>query len=63
MSVNLWHTPDFCCLWQLFPVPLQHLSKRIVQSRLNSTLVGVITILLVFLSAFINIVSMRTGKM
>uniref|UniRef100_A0A9R1SIM2 Adenylate cyclase type 5 n=2 Tax=Cyprinus carpio TaxID=7962 RepID=A0A9R1SIM2_CYPCA len=38
-----------------FPVPLQTLSKRIVQSRLNSTLVGVFTIVLVFLSAFINI--------
>lgn len=42
---------------QFFPVPLQTLSKRIVQSRLNSTLVGVFTIVLVFLSAFINIVS------
>uniref|UniRef100_A0A8C1GN59 adenylate cyclase n=1 Tax=Cyprinus carpio TaxID=7962 RepID=A0A8C1GN59_CYPCA len=41
-----------------FPVPLQTLSKRIVQSRLNSTLVGVFTIVLVFLSAFINIVSL-----
>ncbi|XP_052003824.1 adenylate cyclase type 5-like isoform X1 [Xyrauchen texanus] len=38
-----------------FPVPLQTMSKRIVQSRLNSTLVGVFTIILVFLSAFINI--------
>uniref|UniRef100_A0A8C4E7H7 Adenylate cyclase type 5 n=1 Tax=Dicentrarchus labrax TaxID=13489 RepID=A0A8C4E7H7_DICLA len=35
--------------------PLQTLSKRIVQSRLNSTLVGVFTIIIVFLSAFINI--------
>jgi len=42
---------------QLFPPPLQSLSRRIVQSRLNSTLVGVFTILLVFLSAFVNIVS------
>ncbi|KAJ8283061.1 hypothetical protein COCON_G00055800 [Conger conger] len=39
----------------LFPVPLQTLSKKIVQSRINSTLVGVFTIILVFLSAFINI--------
>ncbi|XP_056610940.1 adenylate cyclase type 5 isoform X1 [Triplophysa dalaica] len=38
-----------------FSMPLQSLSKRIVQSRLNSTLVGVFTIVLVFLSAFINI--------
>uniref|UniRef100_A0A671TAQ9 adenylate cyclase n=1 Tax=Sinocyclocheilus anshuiensis TaxID=1608454 RepID=A0A671TAQ9_9TELE len=43
-----------------FPVPLQTLSKRIVQSRLNSTLVGVFTIVLVFLSAFINIVSLTS---
>uniref|UniRef100_A0A8P4KKT4 Adenylate cyclase type 5 n=1 Tax=Dicentrarchus labrax TaxID=13489 RepID=A0A8P4KKT4_DICLA len=45
----------YCC-FGLFPVPLQTLSKRIVQSRLNSTLVGVFTIIIVFLSAFINIV-------
>uniref|UniRef100_H2UHV2 Adenylate cyclase type 5 n=1 Tax=Takifugu rubripes TaxID=31033 RepID=H2UHV2_TAKRU len=44
----------YCC-FGLFPVPLQTLSKRIVQSRLNSTLVGVFTIVIVFLSAFINI--------
>ncbi|KAM9850612.1 adenylate cyclase type 5 [Aulostomus maculatus] len=44
----------YCC-FGLFPVPLQTLSKRIVQSRLNSTLVGVFTIIIVFLSAFINI--------
>ncbi|KAM6955120.1 adenylate cyclase type 5 [Lycodopsis pacificus] len=44
----------YCC-FGLFPVALQTLSKRIVQSRLNSTLVGVFTIILVFLSAFINI--------
>ncbi|XP_056291683.1 adenylate cyclase type 5 [Pseudoliparis swirei] len=44
----------YCC-YGLFPPPLQSLSRRIVQSRLNSTLVGVFTILLVFLSAFVNI--------
>ncbi|XP_023265502.1 adenylate cyclase type 5 [Seriola lalandi dorsalis] len=44
----------YCC-FGLFPVPLQTLSKRIVQSRLNSTLAGVFTIIIVFLSAFINI--------
>ncbi|KAJ4921934.1 hypothetical protein JOQ06_021527, partial [Pogonophryne albipinna] len=37
----------YCCFGTL--------SKRIVQSRLNSTLVGVFTIIIVFLSAFINI--------
>ncbi|KAM9448743.1 adenylate cyclase type 5-like isoform 1-T1 [Salvelinus alpinus] len=46
-----------------FPVPLQTLSKRIVQSRLNSTLVGVFTIILVFLSAFINIFTCSTGDL
>ncbi|CAB1347058.1 unnamed protein product [Coregonus sp. 'balchen'] len=46
-----------------FPVPLQTLSKRIVQSRLNSTLVGVFTITLVFLSAFINIFTCSTGDL
>ncbi|MEQ2224031.1 Adenylate cyclase type 5 [Ilyodon furcidens] len=44
----------YCC-FGIFPVPLQTLSKSIVQSRLNSTLVGVFTIIVVFLSAFINI--------
>ncbi|KAM7380078.1 hypothetical protein PAMP_003398 [Pampus punctatissimus] len=44
----------YCC-FGLFPVPLQALSRRIVQSRLNSTLVGVFTIIIVFLSAFVNI--------
>uniref|UniRef100_A0A8C5A6K5 Adenylate cyclase type 5 n=1 Tax=Gadus morhua TaxID=8049 RepID=A0A8C5A6K5_GADMO len=39
----------------MFPGALQNLSKRIVQSRLNSTLVGVFTIVIVFLSAFVNI--------
>ncbi|XP_055734389.1 adenylate cyclase type 5-like isoform X3 [Salvelinus fontinalis] len=46
-----------------FPVPLQTLSKRIVQSRLNSTLVGVFTIILVFLSAFMNIFTCSTGDL
>uniref|UniRef100_A0A7N8Y0S2 Adenylate cyclase type 5 n=1 Tax=Mastacembelus armatus TaxID=205130 RepID=A0A7N8Y0S2_9TELE len=49
----------YCC-FGLFPVPLQTLSKRIVQSRLNSTLVGVFTIIIVFLSAFINIFTCRS---
>ncbi|XP_021156657.1 adenylate cyclase type 5 isoform X3 [Columba livia] len=39
---------------KLFPPPLQTLSKKIVQSRTNSTLVGVFAIILVFLSAFVN---------
>ncbi|XP_062861808.1 adenylate cyclase type 5 [Trichomycterus rosablanca] len=47
----------------LFPWPLQNLAKRIVQSRLNSTLVGVFTIVLVFLSAFINIFTCSTDDL
>ncbi|XP_038646020.1 adenylate cyclase type 5 isoform X2 [Scyliorhinus canicula] len=43
----------YCCV-KLFPRPLQRLSKKIVQSKLNSTIVGVFTISLVFLSAFVN---------
>ncbi|XP_056119148.1 adenylate cyclase type 5 isoform X2 [Rhinichthys klamathensis goyatoka] len=49
--------------FEFFPVPLQTLSKRIVQSRLNSTLVGVFTIVLVFLSAFINIFTCSTDDL
>uniref|UniRef100_A0A7N9AMA0 Adenylate cyclase type 5 n=1 Tax=Mastacembelus armatus TaxID=205130 RepID=A0A7N9AMA0_9TELE len=48
----------YCCFGVSFP--LQTLSKRIVQSRLNSTLVGVFTIIIVFLSAFINIFTCRS---
>lgn len=36
---------------------MQTVSKKIVQSRTNSTLVGVFSILLVFISAFVNMVS------
>uniref|UniRef100_A0A8P0TSS1 adenylate cyclase n=1 Tax=Canis lupus familiaris TaxID=9615 RepID=A0A8P0TSS1_CANLF len=39
---------------KLFPAPLQSLSRKIVRSKTNSTLVGVFTITLVFLSAFVN---------
>uniref|UniRef100_A0A8C2ZCC8 Adenylate cyclase type 6 n=1 Tax=Cyclopterus lumpus TaxID=8103 RepID=A0A8C2ZCC8_CYCLU len=40
----------------LFPAAMQTVSKKIVQSRTNSTLVGVFTIILVFISAFVNMV-------
>ncbi|XP_061647717.1 adenylate cyclase type 5 [Phyllopteryx taeniolatus] len=46
----------YCC-YGVFPAALQTFSRRIVQSRLNSTLVGVATIVVVFLSAFVNIFS------
>ncbi|NXA28687.1 ADCY6 cyclase, partial [Ibidorhyncha struthersii] len=39
---------------QLFPATLQRLSQKIVQSRAHSTVIGVFTILLVFVAAFIN---------
>uniref|UniRef100_A0A7N6A5A5 Adenylate cyclase type 5 n=1 Tax=Anabas testudineus TaxID=64144 RepID=A0A7N6A5A5_ANATE len=50
----------YCCFGVSSLFPLQTLSKRIVQSRLNSTLVGVFTIIIVFLSAFINIFTCRS---
>uniref|UniRef100_H3BWU3 Adenylate cyclase type 6 n=1 Tax=Tetraodon nigroviridis TaxID=99883 RepID=H3BWU3_TETNG len=37
-----------------FPAALQSVTKKIVQSRTNSTLVGVFTILLLFISSFAN---------
>ncbi|KAG8432135.1 hypothetical protein GDO86_016679 [Hymenochirus boettgeri] len=49
LSVSLIYS----CI-KLFPSPLQTLSKKIVQSRANSTAVGIFAIILVFLSAFIN---------
>lgn len=47
---------------QLFPSPLQTLSRKIVRSKMNSTLVGVFTITLVFLSAFVNMVGLGAGQ-
>lgn len=41
---------------QLFPTALQRLSRKIVQSRAHSTVIGVFTILLVFVAAFVNMV-------
>ncbi|NXQ99993.1 ADCY6 cyclase, partial [Sagittarius serpentarius] len=38
----------------LFPAALQQLSQKIVQSRAHSTVIGVFTILLVFVAAFVN---------
>uniref|UniRef100_A0AAY4AZU3 Adenylate cyclase type 6 n=1 Tax=Denticeps clupeoides TaxID=299321 RepID=A0AAY4AZU3_9TELE len=45
----------YSCI-KLFPVAMQTVSKKIVQSRTNSTLVGVFTIILVFVSACVNMV-------
>lgn len=44
---------------QLFPAALQQLSQKIVQSRAHSTVIGVFTILLVFIAAFVNMVGTR----
>uniref|UniRef100_A0AAY4CGW2 Adenylate cyclase type 6 n=1 Tax=Denticeps clupeoides TaxID=299321 RepID=A0AAY4CGW2_9TELE len=41
---------------KLFPGALQTFSTKIVQSRTNSTLVGVVTVVLVFNAAFVNMV-------
>ncbi|XP_029578298.1 adenylate cyclase type 6 [Salmo trutta] len=43
----------YSCI-KLFPAALQTVTKKIVQSRTNSTLVGVLTIILLFMSAFVN---------
>ncbi|XP_049611216.1 adenylate cyclase type 6 [Syngnathus scovelli] len=43
----------YSCI-KLFPVALQTLTKKIVQSRANSTMVAVFTILLLFIASFAN---------
>uniref|UniRef100_A0A4W6EXZ1 Adenylate cyclase type 6 n=1 Tax=Lates calcarifer TaxID=8187 RepID=A0A4W6EXZ1_LATCA len=47
----------------LFPAAMQTVSKKIVQSRTNSTLVGVFTIILVFISAFVNMFACDTTSL
>uniref|UniRef100_A0A8C2EC02 adenylate cyclase n=1 Tax=Cyprinus carpio TaxID=7962 RepID=A0A8C2EC02_CYPCA len=57
---------SFSCIYSctnLFPAAMQTVSKKIVQSRTNSTLVGVFTIILVFISAFVNMFSCDTQKL
>ncbi|XP_030065911.1 adenylate cyclase type 5 [Microcaecilia unicolor] len=49
----------YSCI-KLFPSPLQTLSRKIVQSKTNSTIVGVFTIMLVFLAAFVNMFMCNT---
>uniref|UniRef100_H3D4X6 adenylate cyclase n=1 Tax=Tetraodon nigroviridis TaxID=99883 RepID=H3D4X6_TETNG len=51
----------YSCI-KLFPAAMQTVSKKIVQSRTNSTLVGVFSIILVFISAFVNMVSARQSR-
>lgn len=57
-SVHLFLSP---AALQLFPAAMQTVSKKIVQSRTNSTLVGVFSIILVFISAFVNMVGACTS--
>uniref|UniRef100_A0A674C2V5 Adenylate cyclase type 6 n=1 Tax=Salmo trutta TaxID=8032 RepID=A0A674C2V5_SALTR len=48
---------------KLFPAAMQTVSKKIVQSRTNSTLMGVFTIILVFISAFVNMFACDTESL
>uniref|UniRef100_A0A8C9WA37 Adenylate cyclase type 6 n=1 Tax=Scleropages formosus TaxID=113540 RepID=A0A8C9WA37_SCLFO len=48
---------------KLFPAAMQTVSKKIVQSRTNSTLVGVFTIILVFIAAFVNMFACNTESL
>ncbi|KAM3617074.1 uncharacterized protein V6R79_001874 [Siganus canaliculatus] len=43
----------YSCI-KLFPAALQTITKKIIQSRANSTLVAIFTILLLFISSFAN---------
>ncbi|KAM9504466.1 adenylate cyclase type 6-like [Salvelinus alpinus] len=52
----------YSCI-KLFPAAMQIVSKKIVQSRTNSTLVGVFTIILVFISAFVNMFACDTESL
>uniref|UniRef100_A0AAQ5WW03 Adenylate cyclase type 6 n=1 Tax=Amphiprion ocellaris TaxID=80972 RepID=A0AAQ5WW03_AMPOC len=52
----------YSCI-KLFPAAMQAVSKKIVQSRTNSTLVGVFSIILVFISAFVNMFACDTKSL
>ncbi|XP_023655521.1 adenylate cyclase type 6 [Paramormyrops kingsleyae] len=52
----------YSCI-KLFPAAMQTVSKKIVQSRTNSTLVGVFTIILVFIAAFVNMFTCNTESL
>ncbi|TKS77558.1 Adenylate cyclase type 6 [Collichthys lucidus] len=53
LAIILFICAIYSCI-KLFPAALQTVTKKIVQSRANSTLVGVFTILLLFISSFAN---------
>lgn len=52
----------YSCL-KHFPAAIQTLTKKIIQSRANSTLVGVFTILLLFISSFANMFTCNREKL
>ncbi|CAN0012452.1 unnamed protein product [Bubo scandiacus] len=53
LSAILFVCAIYSCV-TLFPAALQRLSRNIVQSRAHSTVIGVFTVLLVFVAAFVN---------
>uniref|UniRef100_A0A669EXE5 Adenylate cyclase type 6 n=1 Tax=Oreochromis niloticus TaxID=8128 RepID=A0A669EXE5_ORENI len=55
-----FHSEYFTFSHNIFPAAMQTVSKKIVQSRTNSTLVGVFSIILVFISAFVNMFACDT---
>uniref|UniRef100_A0A3Q3JXH0 adenylate cyclase n=1 Tax=Monopterus albus TaxID=43700 RepID=A0A3Q3JXH0_MONAL len=52
----------YSCI-KLFPAALQTVTKKIVQSHANSTLVGIFTILLLFISSFANMFTCSREKL
>ncbi|XP_077423169.1 adenylate cyclase type 6-like isoform X2 [Vanacampus margaritifer] len=52
----------YSCI-KLFPASLQTLTRKIVQSRANSTLVAVFTILLLFIASFANMFTCSRSKL
>ncbi|XP_014325134.1 adenylate cyclase type 6-like [Xiphophorus maculatus] len=52
----------YSCL-KRFPAAFQTLTKKIIQSRANSTLVGIFTILLLFISSFANMFTCSREKL
>ncbi|XP_069080763.1 adenylate cyclase type 5 isoform X2 [Pleurodeles waltl] len=53
LSAVVFISAIYSCV-KLFPSPVQSFARKIVQSKINSTIVGVFTIMLVFLSAIVN---------
>ncbi|TWW56615.1 Adenylate cyclase type 6 [Takifugu flavidus] len=62
LSSILFVCAIYACI-KHFPAALQSVTKKIVQSRTNSTLVGVFTILLLFISSFANMFTCSREKL